>query len=263
MLRELYSADFGRNPFGQSQLLILDEAIYLCSLALSLRVVSRIENKRLLDYGWRAGGMAALRLYGSGFAIGAGLVAAMYTLEWEEHLYSFGTWALAPTRAVVAGGLWFIACAFVGIFEEGVFRGYLQVTLGSGIGFWPAAVLISCCFGLIHLPNANYTISGIGGPIGLGLLFAYCFWRTGSLWLGIGVHCLVDFCELFIFAPSHSYPSSLHLLSAELHGPGWLTGSTVGPEAGVNGYAVLMVSFVVVWISTRRYNLSSPAPAHR
>ena len=41
----------------------------------------------------------------------------------------------------------------VGLFEEFLLRGYTQFTLARGIGFWPAAVVMSCAFGLIHLRN--------------------------------------------------------------------------------------------------------------
>jgi membrane protease YdiL (CAAX protease family) len=50
-----------------------------------------------------------------------------------------------------------------GIREEALFRGYLQATLTRGIGFWPAAVVLSLLFGAGHLANAGETVSGVSG----------------------------------------------------------------------------------------------------
>jgi membrane protease YdiL (CAAX protease family) len=120
----------------------------------------------------------------------------MYTLQRFEHVYSFGSWALPPSRAVAGGVLWFVVCFLVGVFEEGAFRGYAQFTVGKAIGFWAAAFTISFAFGFIHLLDPNYTALGIGGPTIFGLLFAFCLRRNGDLWLAMGIHSAVDFSEL-------------------------------------------------------------------
>ncbi len=231
---------------------LLTEVILVASLLIALTVMTAVEGRRISDYGWRAHLPKATRRWVIGFLFGAGIVTAMYTLQWLEHVYSFGTWALPPSRALVGGALWFVGCFLIGVFEEGVFRGYAQFTLEKSIGFWAAAFTISVAFGLVHLRDPNVPLPGVSGPLIFGLLFAFCLWRTGDLWLAMGIHSAVDFSEFFIFAPSHS-PSSLHLLTAGLHGPAWLTGWIVGigPESSVNGFAVLAVAFVVVWLATR------------
>jgi len=230
---------------------LINEGIFVCAMLVAMWAMTKIERRPMGDYGWRPRSPGAAHRLGVGFMFGVLLVAAMYVLQWAEHVYSFGTWAIPPRTAVAGGMAWAAVCLLVGIFEEGTFRGYVQFTLAKGIGFWPAAVLISVGFGFIHLFDSNYTLLGVGGPAIFGLLFAFCLWRTGDLWLAIGIHMAVDFSELFIFAPAHSFPSSLHLLTAELHGPAWLTGWTIGPEASINGYLVLALAFVIVWAGTR------------
>lgn len=231
---------------------LLTEVMLVASLFIALRVMTAVEGRRIIDYGWRAHLPKATRRWVLGFLFGAVMVTAMYALQWLEHVYSFGTWALPPSRALVGGTLWFVACFLIGVFEEGVFRGYAQFTLEKSIGFWAAAFTISVAFGFIHLRDPNVTLPGVSGPLIFGLLFAFCLWRTGDLWLAMGIHSAVDFSEIFIFAPSNS-TSSLHLLTANLHGPAWLTGWIVGigPESSVNGFAVLAVAFAVVWAATR------------
>src|SRR5262249_46533968 len=43
--------------------------------------------------------------------------------------------------------IWIIANLLIGFSEELQFRGYLLATLADGVGFWPAAILISLGFG--------------------------------------------------------------------------------------------------------------------
>jgi CAAX protease family protein len=178
---------------------------------------------------------------------GLALIAAMYALLWAEHYCSFGSWAVSSDRALDVV-VTFATCFLVGVFEEGLFRGYAQFKLARAIGFWSAAFAISLAFGLVHLIHPTYTMRGVASAALFGVLFAYCLWRTGDLWLAIGIHTAVNFAELFIFAPASS---SAHLPPADVHGPAWLTGGRGGPEASVNGYAVIALAFVVVWAATR------------
>src|SRR5512142_333149 len=200
------------------------------------------------DYGFRPRVPGAAGRCATGFMFGLVMIAAMYALLWAEHGCSLGpgtvSWNVAWT-----GGVTFATCFLVGVFEEGLFRGYAQCKLGRAMGFWPAAFALSLAFGLVHLIHPTYTMLGVGSAAFFGLLFAYCLWRTGDLWLAIGIHAAVDFAELFIFARSST---SVRLITADVHGPAWLTGGGVGPEASVNGYAIVALAFAVVWAGTRR-----------
>ncbi len=201
-------------------------------------------------YGFRPRLPGAARRWATGFILGVVMVAAMYLLTWAEHFCSFGTWTISPKIALI-GGVMFVSCLFVGVFEEGLFRGYAQFKLAKAIGFWPAALAISLAFGFAHLIHPTYTMLGVGGAALFGFLFAYCLWRTGDLWLAIGIHAAVDFAELFIFAP-HRSPTSVQLVTVDVRGPVWLTGGRVGPEASVNGYVVVALAFAIVWAATRK-----------
>jgi membrane protease YdiL (CAAX protease family) len=46
--------------------------------------------------------------------------------------------------------LWSAAFLLLGFAEEFAYRGYSQATLMGGMGFWPAAVLLSAIFGAVH-----------------------------------------------------------------------------------------------------------------
>ena len=222
------------------------ELANIVSVFVAMAAMAKIEKRRVGDYGLRPFPGAAKRL-ALGFAFGLLMVTAICVLQRAEHVYSFGSLVMAPRPALEAGLGWAVAFLLVAIVEESVFRGYAQFTLARATGFWPAAMVISLLFGVTHISNTNYKAAGILSAGLFGLFSAFCLRRTGDLWLPIGIHSAFDYAEFFIFfAPSGGHESSAHLLGATRHGPGWLTGSTIGPEASVNGYVVLGIAFVAV-----------------
>jgi uncharacterized protein len=160
--------------------------------------------------------------------------------------YSFGSLAqhgLAIARWALFWGGFFVV---VGLFEEFFFRGYSLHTLAEGIGFWPAAVLLSVCFGAVHLQNSGEGWVGVVGVVFVGLFWSFTLKRTGTLWFALGMHATFDFGETFLFSVPDSgmiFPG--HLSNATLHGPNWLTGGTPGPEGSVFDFLILGVFFFV------------------
>jgi uncharacterized protein len=43
--------------------------------------------------------------------------------------------------------MWALAMVLVGFSEEATFRGYPLIALSRGIGFWPAAIVLTALFG--------------------------------------------------------------------------------------------------------------------
>jgi hypothetical protein len=129
---------------------------------------------------------------------------------------------------------WALTFCAVALWEEFFFRGYVLATLADGIGFWPAASVISALFGAIHLTNGGEAWVGVLGIFLISMLFCLTLRRTGSLWFAVGLHAAWDFAETFIFsAPDSGTVAPGTLLRSTFHGPAWLTGGTVGPEASI------------------------------
>jgi len=56
--------------------------------------------------------------------------------------------------------------------------------------------------------------------------------RTGNLWFMVGFHAASDYAETFIYStPDSGMLAQGHMLNSWFHGPRWLTGGTIGPEA--------------------------------
>ncbi len=140
--------------------------------------------------------------------------------------------------------LWGAAMLALGFTEEFLFRGYALKTLGESIGFWPAAILLSSIFGLVHLlfkPHEDW-IDPISVAV-YGVFWCLTLRRTGSLWFAVGFHAASDYADMILFAEPNSgndgKPIVGHLLDVRFHGPDWLTGGPRGTEASVLVFAVL------------------------
>jgi len=159
--------------------------------------------------------------------------------------YSFGTLALSPNEILLYGLGWAVSFTLAGIYEEFLFRGYALFTLGDGMGFWPAAVLLSALFGGLHLTNAGEGLIGALNVFLYALFACFTLQRTGNLWFAIGAHATWDYSQTFLYSvPDSGMRASGQLLHSSLHGPTWLTGGTVGPEGSAIGIAALLLSFI-------------------
>ncbi len=76
-----------------------------------------------------------------------------------------------------------------GVCEEILYRGLLLATLVSLVGTWPAVAITSLIFGLGH---AYQGISGIAKTGLLGLVLALFTVSSGSLYIAIVLHAVID-----------------------------------------------------------------------
>jgi len=145
------------------------------------------------------------------------------------------------------GALFGIVFVLVGFVEEFSFRGYLQSTLGSGIGFWPAAVILSGCFGALHLRNPGEAKIGAFMAGSFGIVAAFALRRTGNLWFPIGMHAAWDWGETYFYGvPDSGLVARGRLFVSSSQGPAWLTGGSVGPEGSYLVFLVLVLMAVAI-----------------
>jgi membrane protease YdiL (CAAX protease family) len=217
-----------------------------CSAALiAALILARIEGRRWRAYGLPVRG-AFSRLFGVGAIWGFLAITLLLLALCVLGAFDFGQVALHGMRIVGWAAFWGWVFLLVGLFEEFLLRGYAQFTLARGIGFWPAAALLSCLFGAVHLRNGGEAWTGAFAGIAMGLFFCLTLRRTGTLWFAVGFHAAWDWGESFVYSVPDSGEIPVgHLLSSALHGPKWLTGGSVGPEGSVLCVAVIAVMWVV------------------
>jgi uncharacterized protein len=231
------------------------EGIAFLLLCIATLIMGKIEHRKFSTYGLPLRGAL-----GKNFWIGglSGFLAISGTLLAIFLMHGFRVTGLALHGTAILSSIfaWGLAFLLVGLFEEFLCRGYVQYTLASGIGFWPAALVISGLFGFSHYFNPRETAVGAVAAGLFGLLFCLFLRRTGSLWIAVGFHAAWDWGQTF-YGVSDSGMLPYHsVFSSVFSGPLWLTGGTVGPEASV----FTPIALVVVALIFSRFNRENRYP---
>ena len=196
--------------------------------------------KRLRDLVW---GLVA------GFALLTALLAGIAALGG----YDFGKITDTPAQAIHFGLLYALLFGLVALAEETMVRGYALVQLSRAMTFWPAAILLSILFGAMHISNTGESWMGVFSAGAVGLVLGYSFYRSGSLMWALGFHAAWDYAQSFVWGVADSgvvTPGTL--FTSAFHGPEWLTGGAVGPEASYLILPVLAISAAVAHFTLRR-----------
>jgi uncharacterized protein len=224
------------------------EGIAFVLICVATLIMGRIEHRKFSEYG-----LPLRQALGKNLWIGcvSGFLAISGTLLTMFLLHGFRVTGLALHGSAIFYSMiaWGIALLPVGLFEEFLCRGYLQYTLTSGIGFWPAAFVMSALFGFGHAFNANETVVGAVAAGMFGLLFCLFLRRTGNLWMAVGFHAAWNWGQTFYGVPDSGILPYHSVLGSAFSGPQWLTGGIVGPEASV----LCPIALLVVALIFSRY----------
>ncbi len=245
---------------GELRSMMLEELGLLLAAVIPALVLARVEHRR-----WGSYGLPLRQAFGKLFWLGAvwGFVGITILVgsQYELRAFDFGHLVLHGARIAKFAAFWMLMFLLVAFFEEFLLRGYTQFALTRGLGFWPAAAVLSCAFGLIHYWNGGEEWPGLLAAAVIGFFFCLSLRRTGSLWFAVGFHAAWDWGETFFYSVPDSgtvFPG--HLLSSSFHGPHWLTGGSVGPEGSVLCFIVIGV----LWLAfDRTYPEAKYFPAEK
>ncbi len=237
----------GNSPYSL-QNLMSSEGVRFAGVFSAAWVMSRLEARSFGDYGLPLPRTASRGISGRRFWQGAifgvlEISAVLGTLGALGY-YHFGVVEIHGAQLFPWLAFWLFFFLVVGLFEELAFRGYALFALTKAFGFWPASIVTSLIFGAVHLSNPGESWTGIAGIVLTGLFWCFTLRRTGNLWFAVGMHAAFDFAETFVYSVPDSgtvFPG--HLSSATITGPAWLVGGTVGPEASVLDFAMLIALF--------------------
>jgi|HubBroStandDraft_6_1064221.scaffolds.fasta_scaffold26091_1 membrane protease YdiL (CAAX protease family) len=177
----------------------VSETIAFAILCLATLVMGRLENRKFSDYG-----LPLREALGKDFGMGclfgflsiSGTLLVMYLL----HEFCITGYALHGRTIPSALTAWAIAFVMVGLFEEFLNRGYIQYTLACGIGFWPAALVMSF-FAFGRAFNPHETLAGVASVMLIGLLLCLFLRRSGTLWCAVGFHAAYDWGQTLFGVP--------------------------------------------------------------
>jgi CAAX protease family protein len=234
-------------PFGNG----ISELILFLAILLFSWIMSRIEHRSVGAYGLPLK-KSAISKFLTGYVLWGFLpLAILLAIMRLLGVFYFGNLSLHGAQIIVWGLLWGFMFLMVGFFEEFTFRGYALHTLAEGIGFWPAALIMSLGFAYVHMGNGGETKVGIIATAVFAMFAAAILRRTGDLWLAVGAHAGWDWGQTYFFGvPDSGLPSNGHLLNPSIKPPDWLSGGSVGPEGSVLTlilWAVMFILFLVIY----------------
>jgi len=156
--------------------------------AVANAVVVRIyERGRLADVGlaWSPSSGREI-LTGTGTGVGAAMFVILVPLALRMASFQPAAAPVEHPWAAFAFGCGSLLFGVIG--EELLFRGYAFQLLIRALGPFATILPTSLLFGLMHSANPGVTAMGIVNTVAFGVLFGYAVWRTGALWLSIGLH---------------------------------------------------------------------------
>ena len=236
------------------------EALSFVLVMAATYVMARIERRSVWSYGLTTQGPGGHFLFGwvGGF-ISLSLLVGVLT---AGGYLVFGGLALHGPAIVLYGAVWLVAFALVGCFEETMFRGYLQTTLARGMGFWPAAVVMSVLFGAAHIGNGGESVLGIAEVVVAGLVLCLLLRVTGSLWMSIGFHGAWDWAQSFFYGtPDSGFLAQRHLLTSHAAGSIRFSGGSAGPEGSALAPLAMVAGLLILVWASRRAGMFARRPA--
>jgi uncharacterized protein len=223
------------------------ECCQVLVVAAATLVMARVERRHLLSYGFIGDGRL-MRLL-NGVLIGFLCLSLLVGVLWKARLLVFERQSLSGFTALRYAFAWGLVFLLVGVFEESLFRGYLQSTLARGVGFWWAALLLSLAFAAGHLGNNGESILGIVQVFVGGLFFCLSLWYTKSLLWAVGFHAGWDWGQSYFYGTADSgLVMQNHFLASHASGNPLWSGGTTGPEGSLVTVPLLVMAGTGMWL---------------
>lgn len=207
-----------------------------------------LEDRPWASLGLRFNG-AFLRDLALGTLGGAALIGAAAALA-----AGAGAVHWVRTPGVSAGDLGAAVSLFLAVaaFEELLFRGYPFQRAVDGLGFTGAQIVFALLFAFLHWSNPGMTGASVAwGTLNIALaavLLGFCWHRTGSLALPIGVHLGWNWTQGSLLGLGVSGTASQGWLTPLFHArPVWLSGGTFGLEASLPCALVCSAAILFLW----------------
>jgi membrane protease YdiL (CAAX protease family) len=242
--------------------MFIAESVFMVAAMVPAFVLARLEHRPFGAYGLPPR-LAFGKLFWAGVTWGMAAITLLVVAMHFAGVFDFGEIVLHGTRLVKFAIFWGAFFLIVAFAEDFFFRGYPQFTLTQGIGFWPAALVLSIAFSILHMNNPGESPLGLVAVGAIGLFFCLTLRRTGSLWFAVGFHAAWDWGETYLYSvPDSGTVAPGHLLKSSFHGPAWLTGGSVGPEGSV----LLFILVALLWVAFDRVyphvaaNAAAPTP---
>ena len=140
-----------------------------------------------------------------------------------------------PAAAFSPGKLLFVSVLllFGAVGEEMMFRGYAFQIILAAVGPWATILPFAVLFAAAHSLNINTNPVGLLNTGLWGVLLGYAFWRSGDLWLPIGLHFGWNWTLPLFGANLSGFQISLSGYTIAWESRSLLSGGDYGPEGSI------------------------------
>lgn len=231
-------------PRDDLRFLTLNAIVLFVPAVGTLIVMSRLVDHVPLSAFGVARHQGWLRDIGIGLLVAAGMMALVLAgsflfggihIEWN-----------ATASAVPIIGATVLVLGISAFSEELVFRGYPFQVLLKGIGPWPAMLLVSFIFGLVHSDNDGATALSTFNTVVAGVFLSRAFMNTRSIWFPYGIHIGWNLGTAVVVGVPVSGIDTVSILKTQLQGPEHISGGIYGPENSIIGTAVFLVGALLI-----------------
>jgi uncharacterized protein len=214
------------------------------ALAATALAIALFEQGRLVDIGirWRAADRHNLML-GLAGGVGGALLVTMVPL-----IVGAAVWNPVPSsRADLHNFVYYVIVLVIGSFgEELEMRGYPFQVMLRWMGLLPTLVLTSALFAVLHAGNPGADAFSVVNTFLFGAALGYAMWRSGGLWLPIGLHVGWNLTLPVFGANLSGFAYRLTVYEMNWKVPDLWSGGNYGPEGGLLASLALVAWFV--WI---------------
>ena len=162
-------------------------SIFAAAAVANAVVVRIYERGRLADVGLGWVGSSSREFF-TGMAAGSIAAASVILVPLALRIATFERVPTAVEHPWEAFAFESLAIFFGALGEELLFRGYAFQLLVRSLGPFATILPTSVIFGWMHASNPDASALGIANTVAWGILLGYAVWRTGALWLPIGLH---------------------------------------------------------------------------
>jgi membrane protease YdiL (CAAX protease family) len=220
--------------------------MFIPAVLASAFVVRIYERGRLEDIGmgWSP---ASLRQFWAGAGAGAAAAALVIGGACFARMATFEKIA-DPKAAFNLGQLVFVGVLllFGAVGEELMFRGYAFQLLAGSFGPWPVIPAFGILFALAHLTNLGSWWLGTVNTALWGILLGFAVWRSGALWLSIGLHFGWNFILPLAGARLSGFTLGLTGYELKWNAATWLSGGEYGPEG--SALTTVACALLMAWL---------------
>lgn len=221
--------------------------MFIPAMLASTFVVRIYERGRLADIGmgWSP---ASLRQFWVGAGASAAAALLVIGISCMTGIASIQRIA-DPQAAFNPGQLIFVGVLllFGAVGEELMFRGYAFQVLAGSFGPWPVIPVFAILFAVAHLANLGSWWLGTVNTGLWGLLLGFAMWRSGALWMPIGLHFGWNFVLPLAGARLSGFTLGLTGYELKWKAAVWLSGGEYGPEGSVLTTCACVLLMVWLW----------------